>query len=1159
MSVMKKCLIIISACYSAYAGHAQSEVNSIIPPSPMAMSFIKHVNIPIHHYTGIPEIKVSLYELTSRSLNIPIELTYHAAGIKVQEESSTIGLGWSLDAGGLITRVVRGLPDENGFCGPDQHGNQMDLEDKEYREGVLSGRIDSEPDIFYFSFLGRSGRFVIDSEGNPYTIPYQNLIINPAIGIKGGGQWEIVDERGNRYIFGKTANARETTESIVYRDGLPDLSKKTFISTWYLQHIIAANDTESVNLIYTTGEQIVETIDQKKRIDIVFTNCNDDDSQQAIDISNEITILDPKYISRIEFGADNLLFDYKSNRQDLENNAHKSFIFHQDYFSSFIPDHLLGFYECSDGYDCLRLKLNAITLVGKNGKELNYRTFSYNQDNHLPDKKSIYQDHYGYYNFPGFQPPFIISDEAHYMDIPRVTTEYGDYYDGGWNECNDLINDADILTKITYPTGGYSEFEFSGNGGSGGLRIYSITNYDPVKNKSVIKTYEYFDKQVFFEPVYYYDYLNFSGGGEINIPTMGLGIDLSIRGESCVSKLLVRHSKSLNSIYDLNGYHLGYSRVVENYSDGSKKQYLYTNFEEGNGDDPPVVYSKLFNRDDVFTNIPLNGPPFSPWSYKGWQRGLLKEEKIFDHNDKLLHESIYEYDFDNEVKMSMDCIVLMSNISYYDQHGNLEPFYHIGEYYHVSKPFFLDYTIKKIYDQKSDKYAKHYTNFMYSNKHLQLTSIEEETSDDKLLKTKFKFPKDYIWIRGDDEPSYPEADAIYHLKKNHIDAVPIEKIQLINDKVVFSELTTFTHNSGKVFPSETFKIESQIPLPTTGAGEFKESYLWYKWEDDFSFFKDERYAAHSSLQHDEFGNIVEISERGNYKSFIWGYNNSLPIAKIENASQKKINFPKHAGFTKIPVQQYGEHEMYGTLVIPFDQTVTVSRDYIKSDIFPFYCYLDIKQGLTRKAHFIDNIKSAITFVDSDEIFLEKGEYKIVLGVIQDSANDEEIEVDFTCSVTYSDNSYVPFHTSFEEEEDNVSEDFARTGRKSHTGSYEVKVPGAVADATNRYILSYWAKSSDAGGWEYIEEEITAGSSAFGKVIGTNYAYIDEVRLYPSDALMTTYTYDPLIGITSETDPNGISIFYEYDDFGRLRLIRDNDGNIVKTYEYKYATEVEASN
>jgi YD repeat-containing protein len=65
------------------------------------------------------------------------------------------------------------------------------------------------------------------------------------------------------------------------------------------------------------------------------------------------------------------------------------------------------------------------------------------------------------------------------------------------------------------------------------------------------------------------------------------------------------------------------------------------------------------------------------------------------------------------------------------------------------------------------------------------------------------------------------------------------------------------------------------------------------------------------------------------------------------------------------------------------------------------------------------------------------------------------------------------------------------------------------------------------------------------------AQLNNLRSIPG-ALVTSYTYKPLVGITSVTDPQGKTSYYEYDAFNRLKDIKDLNGNMIKTYDYHYA-------
>jgi hypothetical protein len=114
-----------------------------------------------------------------------------------------------------------------------------------------------------------------------------------------------------------------------------------------------------------------------------------------------------------------------------------------------------------------------------------------------------------------------------------------------------------------------------------------------------------------------------------------------------------------------------------------------------------------------------------------------------------------------------------------------------------------------------------------------------------------------------------------------------------------------------------------------------------------------------------------------------------------------------------------------------------------------------------------------------------------------------------------------------------------------------------------YRLTYWANGAvtinGAGaklittgpinnGYTYYEYELAATTSSLS--ISGN-ANIDELRLYPQMARMRTVTYDPLIGKTTESDENNRITYYEYDNMGRLRFIKDENRNILRMYEYNF--------
>ena len=95
----------------SYAQEDFESLNQWFSP-PNVASFNKFEDTPVSKYTGTPDISIPLYTIKEGEIEIPIVLRYHGQGIKVEEEASWVGLGWNLNVGGSVTCRVYGKSDE---------------------------------------------------------------------------------------------------------------------------------------------------------------------------------------------------------------------------------------------------------------------------------------------------------------------------------------------------------------------------------------------------------------------------------------------------------------------------------------------------------------------------------------------------------------------------------------------------------------------------------------------------------------------------------------------------------------------------------------------------------------------------------------------------------------------------------------------------------------------------------------------------------------------------------------------------------------------------------------------------------------------------------------------------------------------------------------
>lgn len=256
----------------------QPKSQQVIPPSPDAAALGKYGAYPVSFYTGIPQISISLYDLDAGELKLPISLSYHASGIRVDDIATSTGLGWSLNAGGCISVEVKGTPDiipanrynEENLNIPypriksinfdEYFGNYfLNIFPLDILLKLSNKTLDCEPDIYNLNVGGINAQFFMDEN-------FQPIFLKNNDGIKityypNDTVFSVIDKQGSKYIFGH----KDITLSDSYQYGLQtdkflpasgSVSTNKSYTSWRLSKIISPNQTDIVNFTHdlTTEE-----------------------------------------------------------------------------------------------------------------------------------------------------------------------------------------------------------------------------------------------------------------------------------------------------------------------------------------------------------------------------------------------------------------------------------------------------------------------------------------------------------------------------------------------------------------------------------------------------------------------------------------------------------------------------------------------------------------------------------------------------------------------------------------------------------------------------------------------------------------------------------------------------------------------------------------
>ncbi|MEO6686049.1 MAG: hypothetical protein ABIN24_08790, partial [Dyadobacter sp.] len=525
-----------------FAQPVNNAIKDIVTPAPNAASLGKYGDIPVSYYTGVPNVGIPISTVSDGPVSLPVSLSYHAGGLKVGEMASWAGLGWSLQAGGIISRTVQGKEDERAD-GYFVTGRNLEVDangcvtaSPYNAQNFRSGAADGEPDIFSFSVGGYSGKFFFEADKTDDGVTNPKIVLIPKQDIRIDYQLDgsisniarlktftMITPDGTRYQFGNIdsdANAKgiELTRT--------NPASSLMASSWYLRKVSSADGNYNISLDYAQEKY---RYDFDAAFDLGYRSTPQGGYRE------NINYVEGWRLSTISSPTTTITFVAGSDREDIDNRD-----FNDN--ASAAPAKRLQKIQIQSGSLCKyfelshtyyvdastlksgndntdkRLKLTGIQEKScDNTVAVNPYNFQYYEDattaSFLPNRVSSAVDHWGFYNGA--------TNTTSGLNIPATRLQFqnqlGEQIDIVKGTSNRETNEAQMLLgtlkKISYPTGGATTFEYEANSyygsrqtnsfipSSGTLNAYwklgQCTSGFPVQMGSLVKTLSASD-------VYYY-------------------------------------------------------------------------------------------------------------------------------------------------------------------------------------------------------------------------------------------------------------------------------------------------------------------------------------------------------------------------------------------------------------------------------------------------------------------------------------------------------------------------------------------------------------------------------------------------------------------------------------------------------------------------------
>jgi hypothetical protein len=518
-----------------------------VPPSPEAASLGRYGenDFQVNKYTGGYTKTIPIYSIQGKELSWNIRLSYNPNGVKVDNMPGWVGLGWTLNAGGSVTRSVKGIPEtkDNYFdkkdiieryqnLPPAETDNDEDSagppEFQDYLYRVIDNTIELQPDNFYYNANsgGISGKYFIKYDKSIVQKQVGDVAIfptyEPDMDVK---SISIKDRNGTTYNFTIPEETQLRLADIT-GDPTPIQFSYDYNSTWHLSSVTNANQTEKLIFKYHTADaayDLSQFINQHQYASKTYQNVTNQHNACPVEngtsanggATSETSIKNRRHLKEIIYvlGTDTLervLFTSVKNNCTYADATSRRLdrirVQRGEHGAVGILDFDLT-YNTTENGTCTegRLLLQKIQEFQSSDLPRSNSTierkepyvFTYNNGAFPNPATTVSMDHWSFFNGNGGSS---LVPNGIYPSCDKTDKAYN----GGGDRRTDAVKIKTlVLNKIEYPTGGYTSLEIephliapyfcweNNEMYGGGLRIESISNYDCDGTLLTKKTYKY--------------------------------------------------------------------------------------------------------------------------------------------------------------------------------------------------------------------------------------------------------------------------------------------------------------------------------------------------------------------------------------------------------------------------------------------------------------------------------------------------------------------------------------------------------------------------------------------------------------------------------------------------------------------------------------------